>query len=341
MDSVAHEARRLPAAAAANRKDPRMSPCRFLIATLVTAAIPASALAESAHGEANFTGPLVTPAVNTLPAGMFNVEPYLVHTNSRGWFDSTGQRHAGKPTARQWQIALPMIYGLTENISVQLTLNAARTSVDGRHSDGLRMGDSALRVQSRLKAPEADGTGLVLAVSAAQRLPTGKYHRLEDNPLNGTGSGAMRTTLALGAQQLQWLENGHALRWRGQLAWSPSPGRVRLRGASVYGTPAGFHGHATPGQAWNASLAAEYVLDRRWVLVGEAIWNRESGTRVRGKASGLAAYTVPSGHALSLAPAVEYHFNPKVGLIAGVQFTVDGRNATDDVAPQVALNMVF
>jgi hypothetical protein len=341
MDSDAHEARRLPAAVAANRKDPRMSPHRFLSAALVAAVMPAAVLAAPTHGEANFTGPLVTPAVNTLPTNTINVEPYLIHTNTRGWYDGGGNRHAEKPTARQWQVAVPVIYGLTDNISVQLTLNAARTSVDGQHSDGLRVADSLLRLQTRLKAPEADGTGLVLAASIAQRLPTGQYHHLDTNLLNGMGTGAMRTTLALGAQQLHWLNNGHALRWRGQLAWSPSPGRITLRGPSVYATPTGFRGHAQPGQAWNASAAGEYMLNARWVLVGEAIWNRASGTRIDGGASSYGAYTYPSGHSLSLAPAVEYHFNPKVGLIAGVQFSVGGRNATDYVAPQVALNMVF
>jgi hypothetical protein len=318
-----------------------MSPRRILTAALVVGIAPAAALAAPDRAEANFTGPLVTPAVNTLPTNTVNVEPYLIHTNIRGWYDGDRNRHAGKPTIRQWQVALPVIYGLTDNLSVQLTLNAARTSVGGQHSDGLRMADSVLRVQSRLKTPEADGTGLVLAASIAQRLPTGEYHHLNTNQLNGVGTGEMRTTLALGAQQLHWLNNGHALRWRGQLAWSPSPGRVALRGPSVYSTPVGFQGHARTGQAWNASAAAEYVLDARWVLVGEAIWNRNSGTRLDGRASGHGTYTDPSGHSISLAPAVEYHFSPSVGLIAGVQFSVGGRNATDFVAPQVALNMVF
>jgi hypothetical protein len=313
----------------------------MLAATLVAAASPAIGLAQSTHGEANFTGPLVTPAVNTLPVGKINVEPYLIHTNVRGWFENDGDRVAEKPTLRQWQIAVPVIYGLTENISVQATLNGARTSVDGRHSDGLRMGDTTLRVQSRLRAPEADGTGLVLAASLAQRLPTGQHHQLDTNPLNGMGDGSMRTTLAFGAQQLHWLDNGQALRWRGQLAWSPVPGRVRVRGVSVYGTGNGFRGYAEPGQAWNASLAAEYLLNSRWVLVGEAIWNRTGGTRVNGAASGRGAYTFYPGSAFSLAPAVEYHFSPTMGLIAGVQFTVGGRSASDFVAPQVALNMLF
>jgi hypothetical protein len=321
-----------------------MSPARILTATitaaLVAATIPTAALAASGGSEANFTGPLVTPAVNTLPSGAINVEPYLINSNFRGWYDGDGNRHAEKPTLRQWQVAVPMIYGVTDNIAVQLTLNGVRTSGAGMHSDGLRMADSVIRVQTRLKAPEADGSGLVVAFSAAKRLPTGRYHHL-DNPMNGVGSGAMRTTLALGAQQLHWLDNGHALRWRGQLGWSPTTGRVRLRGNSVYGTPDGFHGYAHLGQAWNASVAAEYVLDSRWVLVGEGIWNRESGTRVTGTAGRYERYTFLSGHAFSLAPAVEYHFNPRVGLIAGVQFSVGGRNATSYVAPQVALNMVF
>jgi hypothetical protein len=341
MISHAHEVRWPSAALAANRKEKRMSPRRLLTAALVAGIIPTAALAAPDRGEANFTGPLVTPAVNTLPTNTVNVEPYLIHTNTRGWYDGNRDRHAEKPTARQWQVAVPIIYGLTDNISVQLTLNGARTSVGGQHSDGLRMADSLLRVQTRLKAPEADGTGLVLAASIAQRLPTGQYRHLDTNQLNGMGTGEMRTTLALGGQQLHWLDNGHALRWRGQLAWSPAPGRITLRGPNVYGTLTGFHGHAQPGQAWSASAAAEYVLNPRWVLVGEAIWNRASGTRINGRASGHGTYTYPSGHNISLAPAVEYHFSPKVGLIAGVQFSVGGRNTADFVAPQVALNMVF
>jgi hypothetical protein len=306
-------------------------------------ACPAASWAAALPGEANFTGPLVTPAVNAMPAGMVNIEPYLVHTNTRGSYDNVGDRREGKPMVRQWQIALPMTYALTDTHSVQVILNAARTSGAGQHSDGLRMGDTTVRVQQRLKGPNADGTGLVLGLALAQRLPTGRYHRLDTNPLNGTGNGAMRTTFAFGAQSLYWLDGGRAIRWRGQLAWSPSPGRVRVRDSSVYGTDSGFRGFARLGQAWNASVAAEYAINPRWVLVGEAIWNRASAIDVTGTtadASHDARRLAPSQE-FSLAPAVEYHFTPNTGLIAGVQFTVAGRNTADYVAPQVALNMVF
>ena len=316
-----------------------MSPPLKCTALFIGAVAACPSLAIAAH-EANFTGPLVTPAVNSMPVGMTNIEPYLIHTNTRGAYTNAGDRKERDPTMRQWQLAVPMTYALTDTASVQLTLNASRTSGEGMHTDGMRMGDTGVRVQQRLRAPDADGQGLVLAVALAQRLPTGTYHGLDTNPLNGTGNGAMRTTIAFGAQQLYGLDDGRAVRWRSQLAWSPSPGRIGVRDTSVYGTEHGFRGHARLGQAWNASVAAEYALDARWVLVGEAIWNRASAVELTDRRGNGSRRLAPSQD-LSLAPAVEYHFNPTMGLIAGVQFTVAGRNTADYVAPQFALNMVF
>jgi hypothetical protein len=342
MGHGAHDACR-SAAVAAPRKETRMHPITRLSSALLIAGLPLAAAAAPTQGEANFTGPLVTPAVNTLPKGTLNIEPYLIHTNTRGFYDNDSGRHGTDSTFRAWQVALPMIYGVTDSLAVQVTLNAARVSGAGMHSDGLRVGDTAIRLQQRLKAPEADGTGLILAASATQRLPTGRYDDLDANPLNGAGNGLMRTTLAFGAQQLHWLPNGHAVRWRSQLAWSPATGRVPLRGTSAYATAYGFRGHVHAGAAWSATMAAEYVLDARWVLVGEAIWARSGETRVSGSYHGVPHYNyvLSPERSLSLAPAVEYHVSPTMGLIAGVQFTVAGRNTSSYVAPQVALNMIF
>ncbi|QDE39592.1 transporter [Luteibacter pinisoli] len=320
--------------------EPRMTSCFLRTTAALIALGPAAALASTTHDMPDFTGPLVTPAVNPLPKDMLNIEPYLIHTHVRARYGNDGSRHAlrERERTRQWQVALPVIYGLGETTSVQLTLSALRTSTPSGHTDGLRIGDTHVRLLQRLSGPGDDGTGWVTAVSLAQRLSTGKYHHLNTNPLNGTGNGTSRTTLAFGAQKLQWLADGRALRWRGQVAWSPSPGLTRLHGTSVYGTGPGFHGSARHGQAWNASIAAEYALHPRWVLVGEAVFNRTG--KVRMQESHRAWEHRPSQD-LSLAPAVEYHLSATLGLIAGVQFTVAGRNAAAYVAPQAALNMVF
>ena len=43
----------------------------------------------------------------------------------------------------------------------------------------------------------------------------------------------------------------------------------------------------------------------------------------------------------SLAPAIEYNFNSRVGIIAGAKLTVAGRNATAVVIPVAAMNIVI
>ena len=312
---------------------------RHLRYTALLALAPVTALAADGREAPNFTGPLVTPAVNTLPAGRLNIEPYLVFANVRGAYDNDGSPHSVKHHARQWQLALPMIYGLGDTTAVQLTLTGARLSTHGGHADGLRMGDTVVRLQQRLTGPGADGTGWVSSVSVAQRLPTGAYHHLDTNPLNGMGNGAARTLLAYGVQKLQYLPDGQAVRWRGQFAWSPNPRHVNVHGTSAYGTGRGFRGVARHGQAWNLSAAAEYALDARWVLVNEIVFNRTGMVRMKDAAQH--AWKLRPSHDLSLAPAVEYHFNASLGLIAGVQFSVAGRNASRYVAPQAALNMVL
>jgi hypothetical protein len=49
----------------------------------------------------------------------------------------------------------------------------------------------------------------------------------------------------------------------------------------------------------------------------------------------------PASTIVTLAPAIEYHFTPTIGLIAGVEFSVAGRNSGHFISPQVALGMYF
>ncbi|MGB7496511.1 MAG: hypothetical protein WBR26_03835 [Candidatus Acidiferrum sp.] len=42
-----------------------------------------------------------------------------------------------------------------------------------------------------------------------------------------------------------------------------------------------------------------------------------------------------------LAPAIEYNFSAHVGIIAGAEFSVAGRNTSSYIAPQIALSISF
>jgi len=79
----------------------------------------------------------------------------------------------------------------------------------------------------------------------------------------------------------------------------------------------------------------------------EVAASRETGQRLTGFAPDAAGGVRPineqrpASRNLTFAPAVEYHFSPSLGLIAGVEFTVAGRNTGRIISPQVALGMFF
>ena len=86
---------------------------------------------------------------------------------------------------------------------------------------------------------------------------------------------------------------------------------------SVYGTAAGFRGHAKPGSSILLNAAGEYSLTRHWVLALDAIYRHQGNTPVNGY--NLANPALPillnsgSSDAFGLAPAIEYNLNSKLG----------------------------
>jgi len=189
-----------------------------------------------------------------------------------------------------------------------------------------------------------------------ETLPTGKYDRLGARPAEGIGAGVYTTTLGLYSQYFFWLPTGRILRTRLDLSYA-IPGSGSVQDVSVYGTSQGFRGRAKPGDSFIADAAGEYSITRHWVLALDVLYEHDSSTRINGvqlpaAASGLGsppvglppvqiALSSGASHSWSLAPALEYNFNSRIGVIAGAKLTVTGRNTTAVVIPVVAVNMVF
>jgi hypothetical protein len=84
-------------------------------------------------------------------------------------------------------------------------------------------------------------------------------------------------------------------------------------------------------------------VTRNWVLALDVVYEHDSNTHVSGLDVQGLALEVNSGpgHTWSLAPALEYNFNSRVGVIAGAKLTTSGRNATAVVIPVAAINIVI
>jgi hypothetical protein len=185
-----------------------------------------------------------------------------------------------------------------------------------------------------------------LALVIDETLPTGRYQRL-GRASDGFGAGAYTTALSIYSQDYLWMPNGRILRVRLDLTYALSAS-AGVHDVSVYGTSSGFRGRAYPGDSFTADAAGEYSVTRNWVLALDVVYQHNDNTRVSGSlpsagAAGLSDFRADSGsgYALGLAPAIEYNWNSRVGLLVGVRMFVAGRNATASVTPAVALNMVY
>lgn len=316
----------------------------LLAAALVSTSAAAS---ERSLENVNFMGPLITPNPAGLPEGHWFIEPYLVRVDSNAHYDAEGRRQRSAQDSGAWAVVLPAMYGFSDRLMGQVNLSASRAESGAGHSRGFRAGDTTARLQYLLQAPNADGTRPAVSLAVSQRFSTGSHDRITGNPLNAQGDGVQRTTVALGVQQVVWMPNGRPLRWRGQLMAGPAPARTALSGASIYGTEEGFQGHIARGSVLGFSMAGEYSINERWVGVMEVAASRETGQRLSGFAptaeGGVRAINElrPASRSLTLAPAVEYHFSPSLGLIAGVEFSVAGRNTGRIISPQIAVGMFF
>ncbi len=323
---------------------PLVSLC--LASVLGLASTPAVAQANSLD-DIHFTGPLITPNAAGLPHGAWNVEPYLVRVDSDHYYDADGNRTRSNGSSGAWLTVVPIAHGISDRVTAQVNLSAVRAESGASRSGGFRAGDTTARLQFLLQAPDADGARPAVAVALTQRFATGSYDRVGGNPLNAQGDGVQRTSAAVAVQQVLWLPNGRPLRWRGQFSASPAPSRVALHDSSVYGTGPDFRGSVARGSLLGLSMAAEYSISARWVGVFEVSASRESDQQLSGYVPGDDGVARrieerrPASSSISLAPAVEYHFAPNVGLIAGVEFSVGGRNSGAFISPQIALAMSF
>jgi hypothetical protein len=172
--------------------------------------------------------------------------------------------------------------------------------------------------------------------------PAGEYDGLSV-PSVGQGSGTFIAHEGVLLQSLFDTWGDHPLRLRLYADAYEPLAAASVHDISVYGTSQGFHGHATPGFAADGGLGVEYGLSQRWVLALDLVQNYANTTLVSGAIGSAAVRTSrePASIAFSLAPAVEYNFSARVGVIVGVQFSVAGRNTASYVAPQIALSISF
>jgi len=285
--------------------------------------------------DAWWTGPMLAPSAATLPRGHFLIEPYLydviaVHSNGFGSLTYVN-------------------YGLLDRVTVGLIPTAGFNKLSrGPSGSGVGLGDLTPQTQYRLTKFHEGSWIPTTSVAVQETLPTGKYDRLGDRPSDGLGSGAYTTTLALYSQTYFWLPNDRILRMRFNVSQGLS-NNVNVEDVSVYGTEAGFRGHAKPGSSFFVDASWEYSLTRRWVLALDATYRHNGNTRATGyntlDANGVrnpSGLQLDSGssEAFGFAPAIEYSWKPNLGVLVGARMIPATHNTHASITPAIAINFV-
>jgi hypothetical protein len=298
--------------------------CLFSVAASAGTPVFRSTEAErlsDAMKSARWTGPMLASNAETLPRGHFYTEPYF--------YDVVvgGDHHPGSSGFYQ--------YGLLNSLTVGVQPSFATATNSFGH--GMTIGDFKLLSQVRLTHFTPEHRVPTIAVVLNQVLPTGKYNHLRAGQ-EGHGSGSFATEVGVNVQQYFLLKNGHLLRARINVLQS-IPYGTHVSGRSVYGTADGFSGHATPGAKTTLIGAVEYSLTCEWVLALDVIRESTRTTKLHGRdATGaLVERTFPSARAVGFAPAVEYNWSDRAGILFGVWVTPKGHNTPPSVTPAIAI----
>ena len=295
----------------------------FACSMSATAQVPGATETEqyrAAMKSARWTGPLLASNAETLPEGHFYTEPYF--------FDviSGGEHHPGSSGFYQ--------YGLSDNLTVGFQPNFAFGTREPNR--GPAIGDLKLLSQLRLRhfTPEQRVPTVALVFNAT--VPTGKHDRLGALK-DGHGSGSFAPEVGVNVQNYFLLGNGRLLRGRINILKS-FPFRTDVVGRSVYGTGPGFRGHAKPGSKTTLIGAVEYSLTDEWVLAFDVEADFWGKTKLEGRDEGgaLVKQSSPKRWSVGFAPAIEFNWSDRSGVIAGVWITPKGHNTPSTVIPAIA-----
>src|SRR4051794_11405397 len=223
---------------------------------------------RSAMKSARWTGPMLASTAETLPKGHFYTEPYFYDVIVQG------DHHPGSSGFYQ--------YGLLDNLTVGFQPSFAMAT--NRIGRGMAIGDFKLLSQVRLTHFTPDHQVPTVALVLNEVIPTGKFDRLGPTE-EGHGSGAFATEVGVNVQHWFLLKNGRLLRARINVL-QRFYNRTSVDGRSVYGTTAGFRGHARPGARTTLIGAVEYSLTNEWVLAFDVEADFARQTKVAGQDNG-------------------------------------------------------
>ena len=287
------------------------------------------------------TGPLLAPSGHVIPVGHFNIEPYVFANVITGAYDSHWKSHDGTKFYNV-NTEIPVQVGLFARTDFTFNPQFSWNHIDGASHWAYNDMPFGFDFQIYYDTPAEWPPAVKLTLKGS--VPFGKYQKLDPND-KGTdagGSGSWNPGVGLTFSDLFHFTGVHFLAARLALSYI-IPNSVHVKGFNAYGGGHHTYGTVYPGPVFSTDIGLEYTLAQRWALALDVLYVHSNHTRFsgrKGETDGVPnSIAHPSSEQLSLAPAIEYNWNGNYGIIAGVWFSVAGRNAADFINGVIALNI--
>lgn len=282
------------------------------------------------------TGPLLSPTSATIPAGHYDIEPYLVVIANTARYGSDWK---AVKMETLWNVLLqPFLqFGLTKWLDFQFNPTLFYNFTKGAAS--WEVGDilTGFDIQLYRHGKHLRDWITHLKLIVREIVPVGHYQKLNPKKL-GTdvgGEGSWQTNLGLVWGNMFYLGKDHFLHTYLTFQYFlPAP--VHVKKLNIYGGGPGTDGMVYPAQNCILDLAAEVTLTKHWVFSMDIVGTWGFKTRFKGKT--IFPNTEPPFTQFSLAPAIEYNWNASLGIIFGPWFTIAGRNAPQFTSGIFAVN---
>lgn len=288
-----------------------------------------------------YTGPLITPSATMMPPGYANTQFYAFTTQTYASFNEDRKSVPLKNDLFNFNPLDILQFGITDSLDTSVVLQTQTNWQNGRSAGGF--GDMTCSAGFKIQGQTLYIPKMKFTIQ--ETFPTGIYQHLRSDGLDGTGGGAYTTSFSFAMTKILFWSTQHPVNARFAMAYKIST-PVKVRGFNSYGGGFDTHGIVQPGNSFNADLGVEVSFNQHWVLANDFVYTMTNKTRFKGH-SGLNADGTPASVGggfsdnFSLAPAIEYNWSSNLGILAGVQFSVYGRNSSNFISAIISVTYGF
>jgi len=291
-----------------------------------------------------FTGPLLGPSAVTVPQGHLVMEPYAYLIAFTGNYDKNWNTIS---TENFYSLVFQnfIMTGLTPFTEFRIIPQFFHQFTRGVQST--EIGDLPIVFGWQLfdEVPSEWLPSIKLYVRI--NYPIGKYQRLDPKKLgtDKAGTGSWLPTIGLASSKLFILSNSRFISFRTYFGYTFA-NSTPVNELNVYGGGLGTQGIVYPGNTIITSVSAEIGLSRNWVFCTDIQYIHKNKTKFFGNpgfiAPGIPA-TVgsPASEEFSIAPGIEYNWNPNIGIIAGSWLSFAGKNSRCFRSGILAIHLYF